>query len=87
MAAVDFTETRQEATQIVQMRENKLYMETNKTWKRNQNNSNKKSIGLLGKEEEGSVKYKGRKKCISTVTHPKGSEWVDSYSSELLSTT
>lgn len=56
------------------MRENELYMEMNKTWKRNQNNNNKKSIGLLGKEEEGSVKYKGRKKFISTITHLKGSE-------------
>lgn len=64
------------------MRENELYMEMNKTWKRNQNNNNKKSIGLLGKEEEGSVKYKGRKKFISTITHLKGSERVDSYSSE-----
>lgn len=56
------------------MRENELYMEMNKTWKRNQNNNNKKSIGLLGKEEEGNVKYKGGKKFISTITYLKGSE-------------
>lgn len=39
-----------------------------------QNKQTKKSIGLLGKEEEGSVKYYGRKKFISTITHLKGSE-------------